>query len=120
LLATFKPAAYHWLMGDTFEKILRLIRDGKLRISEHGYDEIADEGILVRELVANVGEAIIVEEYPAYGKGPCALVLQRDSQGNPIHVVWGIPKGYKEPAVLVTAYRPDPDLWTEDLARRKK
>ena len=28
--------------------------------------------------------------------------------GEPIHVVWGIPKGHDKPVVLVTAYRPDP------------
>jgi hypothetical protein len=107
-------------MSDTLDRILRLIRRGKLRISEHGYDEIADEGILVRDLVAHVEDAVMVEDYPEYGKGPCALVLQRDLQGNPIHVVWGIPRGAAAPAVLVTAYRPDPDLWTDHLIRRKK
>lgn len=107
-------------MNGTLERILRLIRAGKLRISEHGYDEIADESILVRDLVAHVEDAVMVEDYPEYGKGPCVLVPQRDSQGNPIHVVWGIPKGAAAPAVLVTAYRPDPEMWTEDLLRRKK
>ena len=37
----------------------------------------------------------------------------------PIHVVWGIPWGQISPAVLVTAYRPDPARWTEDFLRRR-
>ena len=37
---------------------------------------------------------------------------------NPIHVVWGIPKGARSPAVLVTAYRPDPAKWSSDFIRR--
>ena len=35
-----------------------------------------------------------------------------------IHVLWGIPAGSDSPAVIVTAYRPDPVLWTEDYLRR--
>lgn len=40
--------------------------------------------------------------------------------GMPIHVVWGIPKGCDKPAVLVTAYRPDPGRWDETFTKRKK
>jgi hypothetical protein len=107
-------------MSDTLERIVRLIQAGNLKISEHGYDEIADEGILVRDIVSHLEDAVVVEDYPDYAKGPCVLVLQQDLEGRPLHVVWGIPKGASSPAVLVTAYRPDPDLWTKDLMRRNK
>ena len=46
------------------------------------------DGILIGAVLAGVGEAIVIEEYPAYHKGPCVLVLQRDHDGKPIHVVW--------------------------------
>jgi class 3 adenylate cyclase len=32
---------------------------------------------------------------------------------------WGIPRGQTAPAVLVTAYRPDPARWTDDFLRRR-
>ena len=107
-------------MGDTFHHIVDLVRRGEIKISEHGYDEIAEEGLFVRDIVSDVSNGRLVEDYPDFPKGPCVLVLQNDRNGTPIHVVWGIPKGQVSPAVLVTAYRPDPKRWTSDFMRRIK
>ena len=43
-----------------------------------------------------------------------------DRDGNPIHVVWGIPKNAPSPAVLVTAYKPDRSVWMDDFMERRK
>ncbi|NOT47068.1 MAG: DUF4258 domain-containing protein [Acidobacteria bacterium] len=107
-------------MSSTLDQIRELIRQGSVRISEHGYDELAADGILVREAVEGVTSAILVEDYPNYPKGACVWVREMLNDGRHIHVVWGIPKGKTEPAVLITAYRPDPDLWENDFLRRKQ
>ena len=106
-------------MSAILEAIQQLVAAGELRISEHGYDELAEDAILVRDILSGIKRATVVEEYPSYAKGPAVLVLQFDSNERPIHVVWGIPKGFTSPAVLVTAYRPDPRRWNEDFTERR-
>lgn len=106
-------------MSETFNRVLQLVRVGEVRISEHGYDELAEDGLSVRDIVAGVSAGCVAEDYPNYPKGPCVLVLQSGAGGSPIHVVWGIPAGHASPAVLVTAYRPDPGRWHEDFLRRR-
>ena len=106
-------------MSETFRRVVELVRRGQVRISSHEYDEMADDGILAGDVMDGLTDAVVVEDYPAYPKGPCTLVLQRDRAGNPIHVVWGIPRGQTSPAVLVTAYRPDPGRWSDDFLRRR-
>ena len=106
-------------MSDTLRDIVHLVSEGHVRISAHGYDELAADNIFVRDVIASAETAVLVEDYPEYHKGPAVLVLQFDNAGNPIHIVWGIPKGKTSPAVLVTAYRPDPSRWSGDFLRRK-
>ena len=62
-------------MSETLENIRRLVQKGEVRVSEHGYDELSADGLLAREVVEGVIEAIVVEDYPDYPKGPCVLVL---------------------------------------------
>ena len=106
-------------MSQTYQRIRDLVFQNDIKVSEHGYDELSADDILIRDVVSSLKEAKVVEDYPDYPKGPCVLLLQNDQEGKPIHVVWGIPKGAPSPAVVVTAYRPDTQQWTDDFMRRK-
>jgi hypothetical protein len=89
-------------------------------VSRHGYRELAADDILLGEVLAGIGSAVLVEDYPDSRKEPSVLVWQRDRSGLPVHVMWGVPKINGTPAVLVTAYRPTPERWSTDFTKRKK
>jgi hypothetical protein len=110
---------YIYCMSNTLRKIQELRDKAEIKISSHGYDELAEDRIFVRDILSSLKDAQVVEDYPNFGKGPCVLVLQHDRDSKPLHVVWGIPRGHEKPAVLVTAYRPDPQKWTDNFLRRK-
>jgi Domain of unknown function (DUF4258) len=107
-------------MSETLQRIVRLVGDRKLRVSAHALQKLVNEGILIEPLINGIAEAVLVEDYPDYFKGPAVLVLQFDESRSPIHLVWGLPAGAQEPAVLVTAYRPDPNRWTDHYSRRNE
>lgn len=107
-------------MSRIYTEVVKLIKKGEVLISSHGYEELANDKILLRDIIETIDEAMVINEYPDYSKGPCVLVLQNDSTDKPLHVVWGIPKDKQTPAVLVTAYRLNRERWNEDFSRRKK
>ncbi|SRR5258708_4321721 len=106
-------------MSTTLARIQVLAARGELRVSAHGYDELAADNILAVDAIVGLAQAIVVEDYPVYPKGPCVLVLQEQPGGGAIHVVWGLPAGKDSPGVLITAYRPDPEQWDETFRRRR-
>ena len=79
-------------LSEFVERVRALIRAGDVRISEHGYDELAEDGLSVREVLSGVPEAVVVEEYLSYPKGPCVLILADGSNRSGHSCCMGYPK----------------------------
>ena len=106
-------------MSDVLAQIQALVARGEIRLSFHGFRELAADGILLDDLLGGLEAAVVIEDYFDASRGPTVLVLQRDSADRAVHVVWGIRKDSPGPAVLVTAYRPDPLRWSPDFMKRR-
>jgi hypothetical protein len=57
----------------TLERIRRLVQEGAVGVSEHGYDELSADAIFACEVIVGIADAILEEDYPEYPKGPCVL-----------------------------------------------
>lgn len=75
-------------LSKTLERVQTLVARGEVRVSLHGYEQLAAGMVRVRDAVDGLGADVVVEDYPDYPKGPCVLVLEHDGDGRPIHVVW--------------------------------
>lgn len=105
-------------MSETLQGVQTLVLAGEYRVSRHGFRELAADDIVLEDVIAGVGAALVVEDYPDSRMEPAVSVLQHDRSSHPIHVMWGVPKATGTPAVLVTAYRPAPERWSANFTRR--
>lgn len=93
------------------EHIKALIHQGHIRWTTHALKRILQRGISQSEVISAVQCGKIIEEYPNDYPYPSCLIL-----GNGLHVVCGV---CESDVWIITAYRPDPEEWTEGFEKRK-
>jgi hypothetical protein len=106
-------------MSKTLAKVREHVKSGRVRVSQHAITELLDDGISLEAVVSGIEAALVVEDYPDHARGPCVLCFQRIDIDNPVHVLWGIAAHSAGIATLITAYRPDPERWMDDLITRR-
>ena len=100
------------------EDIIQAIKSQRIRISDHADTEAHDDGLLFDEIFFSVLQGEIIEDYPKDKPYPSCLIFGENINGEPIHSVWAYNQINKW-AVLITVYRPDPQLWINYKERRK-
>ena len=105
-------------MDQFLEKITQLASAGKLIVSTHADEEMANDEIDIDDVLDGLANAIVVESYPDYHKGPCLLALIRTRDGAAIHALLGTSTANPDIAVIITAYRPATDRWNGDFTKR--
>jgi hypothetical protein len=99
--------------------IIEAIKANRVRITDHADEEADADNLTFGEIYFSVINGEIIEDYPADKPYPSCLILGYTENGKPVHSVWA----YNEQnqwAVVITAYRPDPNLWINWRERRKK
>jgi hypothetical protein len=103
-------------VSEILRRAQALVLSDDVEVSDHGYEELLKDDMVATEVFAGIATAVAIEEYRERHR---VLTLQYDGAGRPVHVVWAVPAIERRPAVLVTAYRPDPKLWDSDFKRRR-
>ncbi len=101
------------------EALKQAIRNGRYVVSRHARKRMAERGLKLDDLLVAMEGAELIEHDPETRGYPLPLwlVLGWLPGGEPIHMLWGFEEERGE-AVLVTAYRPDPDKWIDYRRRR--
>jgi hypothetical protein len=79
-------------MAKTFEDILRLIQDGEIVVSSHGYDELVEDSLTVHEIISGASNAVVVEDYPFTRKALAFWFCNRMRTENPFMLFGAFPK----------------------------
>lgn len=99
--------------------IVEAIRANRIRITDHADEEAEADDLTFDEIHYSVLHGEIIEDYPTDRPYPSCLIYGETFSGDAIHTVWAYNEDSRW-AVLITIYRPDPNLWINWRERRKE
>ncbi|VVB72550.1 Uncharacterised protein [uncultured archaeon] len=94
------------------------IQAGKVRITDHAYEEANADRLKFDEIYFSAMNGVVIEEYQDDSPFPSVLIFGQTFCSDPVHSVWAYNKK-NQWAVLITVYRPDPNLWIDCKLRKK-
>jgi hypothetical protein len=101
------------------KKVKELIREGTFRLTLHAEIERDADQISMIELEEALlyNHSEIIEDYTEDPRGHSFLILGVTKKQQAIHALCSI---HEETLIVITIYRPDPDLWIDWKKRRSK
>lgn len=103
---------------DLIEQIRTYISSKKYRMTFHAEVEREADRIFISEIeeAFSSDNCEIIEDYPEDKRGHSSLVLGFTKERLPIHMVCAI---HEDVLVIITLYRPDPELWVDWRIRKE-
>ena len=99
------------------DDIVKAIQSDCVNITVHARKEAKEDSLMLDDIFFSICHGEIIENYPDDFPYPSCLIYGMTSSGDPIHSVWAY-DSEDAIAVLITVYRPDPELWIAWKERR--
>jgi hypothetical protein len=100
------------------EAIIESIRSSKIRITDHADEQAYADHLSFDEILISISAGETIEQYPEDRPYPSCLILSKNPKGEPIHTVWAHNSETRS-SILITVYRPDPEIWIDGKTRRR-
>ena len=107
-------------MTDSTSKISdvrSLAASGNVKITQHAAQEMAEEDILLDDVMFAISKAQLLEDYPDHRRGACSLIYGKDARLRDIHIVCTTAH---PTLIIVTVYLPRPPKWIAPTQRRSQ
>jgi len=100
-------------------RVREFVKNADYRLTLHAEIEREADRISIAELedALTYNRCEMIEDYPDDQRGHSFLLLGFTTKGDPIHAVCSI---HEETLVIITVYRPDPELWINWRVRKEK
>ncbi len=99
------------------QDIIKAVDKNRVNVTNHARDEAKNDSLTLDEILTSTCNGEIIEDYPDDKPFQSCLILGKTSNYDPLHSVWAYDSSTKI-AVLITVYRPDPELWI-NMKKRK-
>ena len=100
---------------DVAERIRAQAARGNFRITQHAQREMAEEGIILDEILQAIAVGEVLENYPEHRRGACCLLHRRTADGRHLHIVCTTAQPV---LIIITVYEPKQPKWMTPTQRR--
>lgn len=94
----------------------KMNRPEKIALTKHARERLAERAITIDDIVNGIDTGEVIKQYEDDKPLPSCLILGISVNNKYIHIVVSNDEEY---IYIITAYYPDPQLWSDDFKTRK-
>ncbi len=100
------------------DEIIEAIQSNHINVTRHARQEANNDSLTWDEILFSTSHGEIIKDYSDDKPYPSCLIYGNTLMDKPVHSVWAYYFACKI-AILITVYRPNPNLWINWKERRK-